>query len=87
MDATSFELSVLMPRERRFAEAVRRLAVHAAEYAGCATGAADPFGHTVERAFLACMQAGADADVSLRFRRASGPLEVVVDSRVFRLPI
>ena len=86
VDATSFELAVSMPREARYAEAVRRLAVQAAQYAGCAAGDADPFGRTVEDAFHQCLDRGA-IEVALMFRRAAGPLEVVVDGQVFTLAI
>ena len=87
MDAMSFELAVSMPREARYADAVRRLAVQAAQYAGCAAGDADPFGLTVEEAFTKCLDGAAAKDVPLMFRRASGPLEVVVDGRVLTLVI
>ena len=86
MDASSFELAVVMPREARFADAVRRLAVQAAQYAGCKAGDADPFAQTVEHAFQGCLGASA-TDVPLTFRRASGPLEVVVDGRLLTLAV
>ena len=87
MDATSFELAVSMPREARYADAVRRLAVQAAQYAGCAAGDADPFGVTVEQAFTDCLNGATGLDVPMTFRRASGPLEVLVDGRVLSLPV
>jgi hypothetical protein len=87
MDATSFELAVSMPREARYADAVRRLAVQAAQYAGCAAGDADPFASTVERAFADCLNGATGPDVPMTFRRASGPLEVLVDGRVLTLAI
>lgn len=75
-----------MPREARFAAAVRRLALHAAQYAGCADGAADPFASLVEQAFTGCLHQSS-GDVPLIFRRLSGPLEVVVDGRVLTLTV
>ncbi len=87
MDAASFELAVSMPREARFAEAVRRLAVQAAQYAGCAAGDADPFASSVEDAFQACLGAVPTTAVSLMFRRSAGPLEVVVDGRILTLDV
>lgn len=86
MDATTFQFALSMPRDPRYAEAVRRLAVQAARYAGCAAGDADPFGRTVEDAFQACLGA-AELDVPMTFRRASGPLEAIVDGRVLTLAI
>ena len=87
MDATSFELAVSMPRQASYADAVRRLAVQAAQYAGCAAGDADPFGATVEQAFTKCLDGAAASDVPLMFRRDSGPLEVVVEGQVLTLVI
>jgi hypothetical protein len=87
MDGTSFELAVSMPRDLRYGAAVRRLAVHAAQYAGCAPDAADPFGQAVEDAFQSCLAGAATLDVPITFRRAAGPLEVVVEGRVLTLAI
>jgi hypothetical protein len=87
VDSTSFELAVSMPRDVRYAAAVRRLAVHAAQYAGGAPGAADGFGQTVEDAFQGCLAGAATLDVPIVFRRESGPLEVVVEGRVLTLAI
>jgi hypothetical protein len=86
MDATSFELAVSMPREERYADAVRRLAVEAAQYAGCPSGQEDQFAQTVEEAFHSCLGSPAP-EVPIVFRRASGPLEVHVDGRVLTLAI
>jgi len=87
MDALSFELAVSMPREARYADAVRRLAVQAAQYAGCAAGEADPFGRIVEDAFQGCLAGASTTAVTLMFRRAAGPLEVVVEGRVLTLDV
>jgi hypothetical protein len=86
MDATSFELSLSMPREARFTDMVRRLAVQAARYAECQDGQDDAFGQTVVDAFEACL-AASDLDVPILFRRASGPVEAHVDGRVLTLTI
>jgi len=87
MDASSFEFAVSMPRDARFADAVRRLAVQAAQYAGCAAGDADPFGRVVEDAFQGCLAGASTAAVPLMFRRAAGPLEVVVEGRLLTLDV
>lgn len=86
MDAKTFEFTASMPREARFASAVRRLALHAAQYAGCGEGAADSFAALVEQAFAGCLHQSS-GDVPLIFRRATGPLEVVVDGRVLTLTV
>jgi hypothetical protein len=87
MDASSFEFAVSMPRNAQFADAVRRLAVHAAHYAGCAAGDVDPFARTVEDAFHGCLGGAATTEVAMMFRRSAGPLEVVVDGRVLTLAV
>lgn len=87
MDASCFELAVLMPRDARFVPAVRLLAVHAAEYAGSPADDAGQFGQAVEDAFQGCLQQISAADVPLMFRRKSGPLEVTVEGRLLTLVI
>ena len=87
MHAASFEFAVSMPREARFAEAVRRLAVQAAQYAGCAAGDVEPFARSVEDAFQGCLDDVSATAVALMFRRAAGPLEVVVDGRILTLDV
>lgn len=86
MDASTFQFDVFMPRDARFADAVRRLAIQSAQYAGSAAGDVDPFAASVEAAFTGCLTAGG-GDVPLVFRRADGPLEVVVDGRVLSLAV
>ena len=86
MDGSAFEFDVVMPREARFAEAVRRLALQSASYAGGAPGDAEAFAAAVEQAFHACLS-GSAGDVPLTFRRAAGPVEVVVDGRVLSLAV
>ena len=87
MDGSCFELAVSMPRDARYVQAVRLLAVHAAEYAGSAAEDAGQFGQAVEDAFQGCLQQTSTADVPLMFRRASGPLEAIVEGRVLTLVI
>lgn len=80
-----------MPREARFGEAARRLALQSAQYAGSPAGDAAAFAAAVEQAFQACLgRAGGQApagDVALTFRRAAGPLEVVIEGRVLSLSL
>ncbi len=75
-----------MPRDARFADAVRRLALQAANYAGGNAGDAEAFAASVERAFQSCLSASA-GDVALTFRRAAGPVEVLIDGRVLSLAV
>ena len=86
MDGSTFEFNVAMPRDARFAEAVRRLALQAANYAGGDAGEAQAFAASVERAFLACLS-GSTGDVALTFRRAAGPVEILIDGRVVSLAV
>lgn len=75
-----------MPRDARFGEAVRRLALQAATYAGGAAGDAEAFATSVEQAFHAAL-AGSAGEVALTFRRAAGPVEVTIDGRVLSLAV
>ena len=78
MDATSFELHVSVPRDRRYAEAMRELAVHAARYAGCRGHDADVYGTAVESVVRACLaRAGAD-EIAVIVRRGDGPVEFLI---------
>jgi hypothetical protein len=86
MDASTFEFNVALPRDARFAEAVRRLALQAANYAGGNAGEAEAFAASVERAFQACLSEST-GDVPLTFRRAAGPVEVLIDGRVLSLAV
>jgi len=86
MDGSTFAFDVAMPRDARFAEAVRRLALQAASYAGGNAGEAEAFAASVELAFQACLS-GSTGDVALTFRRAAGPVEVVIDGRVLSLAV
>jgi hypothetical protein len=86
MDGSTFEFEVAMPREPQFAEAVRRLALQAANYAGGAAADAEAFAAAVEQAFQAGL-GGSTGDVALTFRRAAGPVEVVIDGRVLSFAV
>jgi hypothetical protein len=79
---SDFELNVSIPPDPRFAETVRELAVHAARYAGCSEARANAFGLEVEEATRGHIaNGGGDASVPLVFRRAAGPVEVLVNGR------
>jgi hypothetical protein len=78
VDATSFELNVSVPRDRRYAETMRELAVHAARYAGCRGVDADRYGAAVEAAARACLEAAGSAPVPAILRRGDGPLEFLI---------
>jgi hypothetical protein len=86
MDASTFVFNVALPRDARYAEAVRRLALQAANYAGGNAGEAEAFAASVERAFQACLSEST-GDVPLTFRRAAGPVEVLIDGRVLSLAV
>jgi hypothetical protein len=86
MDSTSFELTMSVPREPQFASIVHDLALHAANYAGCAAADGDVFARSVGAAFAASVAAGG-GDVPVVFRRAGGPLEVVLDGRPMTLAV
>jgi hypothetical protein len=86
MDGTSFELTMSVPREPGFAPIVHDLARHAANYAGCAAADGDLFARSVGEAFAASVTAGG-GDVPVVFRRAGGPLEVMLDGRLLTLAV
>jgi hypothetical protein len=86
MDGTTFTFDVAMPREARFGEAVRRLALQAVTYAGGHGSDAEAFAVSVEQAFQACLT-GSTGDVALTFSRAAGPVEVTIDGRVLSLSV
>jgi hypothetical protein len=77
-----FELNVSIPRDPRFAETVRMLAEHAARQGGCSDARAHAFGREVEEAARGHIEDdGAEAGLPLVFRRATGPVEVLVNGR------
>jgi hypothetical protein len=78
VDATSFELNVSVPRDRRYAETMRELAVHAARYAGCRGSDADRYGATVEAVVRACLAPGGPGQIPVIVRRGVGPLEFLI---------
>lgn len=82
MKATTFEVTVSLPRDARLVALVRELAVQAAQCAGCGEAEARAFGGTVEamtREYLDTTAPGTLLPVVLR--RAAGPVEVLVDGR------
>jgi hypothetical protein len=78
VDATSFELNVSLPCDRRHAETMRDLAVHAARYAGCGGVDADRYGDAVEAVVRACLPEGGRAAVPVIVRRGVGPVEFLI---------
>ena len=81
-EQSDFELNMSIPADPRFAETVRELAVHAARYCGCSEATAHAFGREVEEATRGHIEnRGGDAAVPLVFRRAAGPVEVLVNGR------
>jgi hypothetical protein len=82
VDASRFEFSLTVPRDSRFVETVRLLAMQAARYAGCGEPDAEGFAGSVERAVRASLgEADDGAPVTVVVRRESGPVEVSVDGR------
>ena len=82
MDATNFELKMSLPHDVRFIATIRDIAVHAAQYAGCAEVAAVAFGRRVEEVFrLELERDNSDRAVPIVVRRQAGPVEVLVDQR------
>jgi hypothetical protein len=78
VDATSFELNVSVPCDRRYAGTMRELAVHAARYAGCRGSDADRYGSAVEQVVRACLVEGARGAVPVIVRRGQGPVEFLI---------
>ncbi len=76
-----FELNVSIPRDARFAETVRELAVHAAKHVGCSEARAHAFGREVEEATRGYIDNTSDEGLPLVFRRRTGPVEVLVNGR------
>ena len=79
---SDFELTVSIPRDARFAETVRVLAEHAARQAGCSDARAHAFGREVEEAARGYIEHDdGQSGLPLVFRRATGPVEVLVNGR------
>ena len=88
MDATSFELTVSVSPDARFAVTVRELVVCAAQYAGCSDADAAAFGRDVEDAVRASLEEAADAIVlPVTVRRRAGPVEVLVNGHTLTLQV
>lgn len=83
MDASRFRFSLTVPRDVRFVQTVRSLAVQAARYASCAEPVAERFGGSVEGAVRACLhEASPDTSIAVEVRRHDGPLEFLVDGHI-----
>jgi hypothetical protein len=87
--AETFELSVTLPPDTRFAATAAAIAVHAAQFAGCQPTAAQAFGRDVEEAVRGCIDRlrTAPATIPLVVRRDAGPVEVIVDGRTLRVDV
>ena len=85
---TNFELEMSLPREPRFAEVVRRLAVHAALHSGGSDAAADAFGREVEDVARGALgDPSAAGHVAVTVRRATTGIDVRIDTRTLTLNI
>jgi len=78
VDATSFELNVSVPRDRRYAKTMRELAIHAARYAGCRGRDADVYGNAVESVASACLVPGGADEIAAIVRRGDGAVEFLI---------
>lgn len=89
MTEERFELKVSVPQDSRFAETLRMLVVHAAQYAGCPPPNAEAFGRSVEEAvqdaFKTCPESRSHDGLDLVIRRNAGPVEVVVCGRTLTI--
>lgn len=84
----TFELTLSLPHDARFAGTIRDLAVHAAQHVGCGQAKAEAFGRAAEELLRACLADSAPGDdVPVVVRRLAGPLEVLIDERVITLDI
>ena len=82
MDPGRFELKLSLPRDLRFTETVRELAVHAAKYTGCSEAKAVAFGDRVETLVRGGVAAGrTDGSMPVVLRWTGGPIEVLIDGR------
>ena len=85
---TTFELTLSLPHDPRFASTVRDLAVHAAQHVGCGQAKAEAFGRAAEELLRDRLAALApDDDVPVVVRRVAGPLELLIDECVITLDI
>ena len=82
MNDSRFEINVSLPHDARFAETARELAIHAARQAGYGQEEADAFGRDVEDVVRGHIAGGAaGAPIPFIVRKASGPLEVLINGR------
>jgi len=87
VDATTFEVTVSL-QDMRFVGAVRALVDTAAQYAGCPPADAARFAGDVENAIRACLgDHRPDGLLPVTVRRATGPIEVLVDGQVLSLDV
>jgi anti-sigma regulatory factor (Ser/Thr protein kinase) len=86
---TTFELTLSLPRDPRFASTIRDLAVHAAQHAGCGLAKAEAFGRAAEELLRASLADSAqeEEDMPVVVRRLAGPLELRIDKRIITLDI
>jgi hypothetical protein len=85
---TTFELTLSLPHDPRFAATIGALAVHAAQHVGCAQAKAEAFGRAAEDLLRACLADSAPGDdVPVIVRRLAGPLELLIDERIITLDI
>ncbi len=88
MTTTSFELTLSLPHDARFASTIRDLAIHAAQHAGCAQAKAEAFGRAAEELLRACLADSAPGnEVPVVMRRITGPLELLIDDRIITLEV
>jgi hypothetical protein len=88
VDATSFEFQLSVPRDAEVAAVIRMLAEQAARYCGCNSPSAEAFGGRVEEAVRAHLNGSASpGSIAVTVRRATGSLEVLVDTRTVALEI
>jgi hypothetical protein len=87
VDTTTFEVVVSL-QDARFVGAVRALVDTAAQYAGCQAADAARFAGDVENAIRTCLgDRRPDGPLPVTVRRATGPIEVIVDGQVLSLDV
>ena len=80
MHVTTYQLSLTLPRDLRFATAAREVAVQAAKQAGCAQSDAETFGRNVEGTVRQCLErVEPEGSLPVVVRCIEGPVEVLVD--------
>ena len=87
MDATSFELTVSVSQDLRYATTVREVVMCAAQYAGCPLVNATAFAGAVEEAVRVSLQETGEAMLPITVRRHQGPIEVLVNGHTLTLPL